>query len=81
MSSKIHTLFNAALHPDQAQPKLVFQEFAHGTHATIAQVIDIVDFPLADLEIDEIADDFHNVLSGQSSLFERQVQDKLLIQL
>ena len=58
---------------------LVFQQLAHRTHATIAQVIDVVDFALAHLEIDEIADHFDNVLRRQSPLFEGQIEASFLL--
>ena len=78
---KVHPLLDTALHPNEAQPKLIFEQFPDGSYSTIPQVIDIVDFPLADLQIHEIPDDFNNILCGERSLFEWQIQSKLLIEL
>ena len=39
-----HTLLDRPLHTQQANPVLVFQQFADRTHPAIAEIIDIVDF-------------------------------------
>ena len=44
---QIHPLFDAALHPHQAQTELILQQFAHRPDAPIAQMIDVVDLTLA----------------------------------
>ena len=65
----------------KTKPELIFQQFADGPHAAISQVINVVDFAFPDLEIDEVADDFDNVLSRQSSLLQGQIQKQFLVQL
>ena len=42
-----HALLDRALHPEQTDAVLVLHQFAHRTHAAIAEIVDVVDLALA----------------------------------
>src|SRR6185436_11697096 len=71
----------AALHADQAKPELVLQQLADRTDTTIAQVVDVVDFALAQLQLHKIAHHLDPVLRRQSPLLQRKIETQLLVQL
>ena len=58
-------LLHRALDAHQARPELVLGQFAHRTHAPVAEVIDIVDLAPAVPEFDQDADDCEDVLVRQ----------------
>jgi hypothetical protein len=78
---EIHALFNAALHPHEAQPELVFQQLADRPHATIAQVVDVVDLAATNLKVHQVPHHFDDILSRQSPLLEREIETQLFIEL
>ena len=73
-----HLLFDRALHSFQTDAKLIFQQFADGAHATIAQVIDIVSLingPLLVIDwipahLQNVGDDFKKVARLQQRIFD-----------
>ena len=46
-----HALLDDALHPEQADADLVLDKLAHGAHATVAEMVDVIwiDDPVVDL--------------------------------
>jgi hypothetical protein len=51
----VQALLDGAFDAHQTGAELVFGEFAHRTHATIAQVIDVIDFATAVAQFDQDA--------------------------
>ena len=76
-----HLLLDGALHPDQPDAELVLEELAHGADAAVAQVIDIVHVGRIPAQLQEVLDDFVEVLRVQDLLVERRVQLQLGVQL
>ncbi len=76
-----HALLDGALHAQQPDAILVFQQFADRTDTTVAQVIDIVDFALAVLQVHQFLDDGQNVLGPQRGDGVLCVQVKTHVQL
>src|SRR5439155_17008498 len=60
---------------------LVLDQLADGAHATVAQVVDVVDLAVAVLELDQVADDLQDVLAPERPLVEGDVQLELVVQL
>ena len=69
-----HALLHGALHAQQADAVLVFQQLAHRTHAAVAEVVDVVDFALAVLQVDQGADDREDVVLAQNGHIVRAFQ-------
>ena len=67
----------------RTRPKseLIFQQLADRPDTTIAQVVDVVDFAFAHLEVHEIADHFDHILRRQRPLLQRQIEPQLLVEL
>ena len=76
-----HALLDRALHADQTDAVLVLHQLADRAHAAVAEVIDVVDRPLAVLQIDQVADRLEDVALGQDGVVERLVELELVVQL
>ena len=76
-----HPLFDRALHADQPDAELVLDQLSDRAHAPIAEMVDIVDLAVAVLEIDQVANDFEDILAAERALLERHVDFELVIQL
>jgi len=78
-----HFFLDGPLHPHQADAVLVFDELAHGTHPTVAQVVDVVDTAVARavFKIDQVLDGGQNVLVAQNRQIGRYVQPELVVHL
>ena len=76
-----HALLDQALGAGQAHPALVGQEFAHRTHTTAAQVIDVVNRAIPLLQIKEILDRREEVLRHHDALCGIDADLELLIDL
>ena len=59
------TLLDGAFDAHETGAELVLRQFADRTHATVAEVIDVVDFALAVAQIHEDADDVDDVFVRQ----------------
>src|SRR5690606_11795927 len=57
-----HALLDGTLHAQEADTILVLHQFADRTHAAIAEIVDVVDLPLAVAQIDQRLDHCDNVL-------------------
>jgi len=60
-----HAFLDRALHAQQADAVLVFQQFADRTDAAVAEVVDVVDFALAVLQVHQFLDHGEDVLGAQ----------------
>ncbi|OIQ79544.1 hypothetical protein GALL_387200 [mine drainage metagenome] len=58
-------LLDRALNAHQTGAELVFGQLAHGTYASVSQVIDVVDLAATIAQLDQNADHRQNVLVGQ----------------
>src|SRR5947207_620255 len=76
-----HALLDGALHAHETDAVLVLDQLADGAHATVAQVVDVVDLAVAVLELDQVADDLQDVLAPERPLVEGDVQLELVVQL
>ena len=66
-----HLLFDGALHAHQADAELVFEQFAHGAHAAVAQVIDIVHRADAFAQLQQVVDGGAEIFGIERALIER----------
>ena len=62
---RAHPLADRPLHAQQAETILIFHQLADRTHAAIAEIVDIVDFAAAVLEVDQHLQDRQHVLLAQ----------------
>ena len=62
---RAHALLHGALHAQQADAVLVFQQLAHRTHAAIAEIVDVVDFALAVLKVHQLLHHREDVFLAQ----------------
>ena len=62
---RAHPLADRALHAQQADAELVLHQLADRAHATIAEMIDVVDLAAAVLDLDQHPDDRDDVLGAQ----------------
>ena len=76
-----HALLDRPLHPHQSDAELVFDQFADRAHAAVAEMVDIVDSAVAVLELDQIADDFQDILAAQRALLQRHGELELVVEL
>src|SRR4029079_5853255 len=60
-----HALLDGALHAEQADAVLVLHQLADRADAPVAEVIDVVDLPLAVAQVDQRLDDGEDVLAAQ----------------
>jgi hypothetical protein len=61
----IQAFLHGALDPHQTGAELVLREFADGTHAAVAQVVDVVDLAAAVAQFHQDLDDFDDVARAQ----------------
>ena len=57
-----HALLDDPLHADQSHAELVLEQLTDGAHAAVAEVVDVVRLTVAVVELDDLADDRHEVL-------------------
>ncbi len=62
-----HALLDGALHPQQADAVLVFQQFADRTDPAVAQVVDVVDLAAAVLQADQDLQHLQHVVLAQDA--------------
>src|SRR5262245_40745310 len=76
-----HALLDGALHADETDAVLILHQLADRTHAAVAEVVDVVDLPVAVLELDQVLHDLEDVLAAQRALVEGRVQLELVVEL
>ena len=64
---RAHAVLGDALHAHQPHPEFILNEFAHGAHAAVAQVVDVVGQLLRSIEADDLADDAHQILHAEGA--------------
>ncbi len=70
---RAHALLDGALHTQQADAVLVFQQLAHRTDPAVAQVVDVVDLAAAVLQADQDLQDLQHVVLLQDADFVRNL--------
>ena len=65
----IQTLFHGTFHACQTCTELVFHQFANGTHATVAQMVNIVHFAMAVAQLHQRSNRHHDVFHAQNMQF------------
>ena len=75
----IHAFANSASHTSQAHAKLIVELFANGAHATVAQVVDIVDVGLAVNQADEIFNNLDDIFASEHANVVADGQAQLLV--
>ena len=68
-----HALADDALHAEQADPEGVLDQLAVGADAAVAQVVDVVRSAEAAVQLDQVADDRRDVLTGDDPLLAVQL--------
>ena len=63
-----HAFLDRALHADEADAERVLEQLAHRTDAAVAEVVDVVDFALAVLEVEHGAHHGDDVFLAQRAL-------------
>ena len=76
-----HALFDHALHAQQADAELVLNQLAHGAHATVAEVIDVVGraFPVVDAH--HFAHDLDQVVGRENAHGDVRLQTETFVDL
>src|SRR5439155_12019189 len=69
------------LHAEQADAELALDELADRANAAVAEVVDVVWRALAVVQLDDPADDPHEILVREGALRHRQVETELAVQL
>jgi len=60
---KAHALLDGPLHTHQTDAILIFQKFTYSPDSTIAEMIDIIDRTTAVFEVDQVANDFQDIVT------------------
>ncbi len=76
-----HLFLDGALHADQADAELVFEQFANRADAAIAEVVDVVDNADVLAQLEQVLDGGDEVGGIQSAVIERRIEAKLDIEL
>ena len=76
-----HSFFGDALHSGKGSLDLVCHQFAYGTDAAVAQVVDVVAAFFANVNFDEELHRIGDVVLRQSVLLERRIVVKLFVEL
>ena len=75
------TFLDGLLDTSQTRAVLVFGEFAHATHAAIAQVIDVIDFAVAVAQVHQNLDHGQDIFVGQHHRTGRAIAADLGVEL
>src|SRR5207237_3717349 len=76
-----HALAHDPLHAKEADAELALDELAHRAHPAVAEVIDVVRRALSVVQLDDAADDLHEVLVGEGARGHGLVEAQLSSQL
>ena len=76
-----HALAHDALHAHEADAELLLDELAHGAHAAVAEVVDVVRAAAPGVHVDELARQLHQVEGAQPALLNAGVEAEALVQL
>ncbi len=76
-----HLLLDRAFHAHEPDAELVFEQFPHGAHPAVSEVVDIVNRPDAAGELQRVVDHGVEVLRLQRALLERRVEPQLDVEL
>ena len=70
---RCHTFADDALHPNETHANLVLDQFANGSDATVAEVVNVVGHCCAFVDFDHALDDVDKVALGEGSASEFNV--------
>jgi hypothetical protein len=76
-----HAFLDGTLHAHEADAVLVLDQLAHGPHAAVPEMVDVVDLADAVLQLDQIAHHLEDVLAAQRALLQRHLELELVVQL
>jgi hypothetical protein len=76
-----HLLLDRPFHAGQADTEGVLDELADRPDPAVAEVVDVVDHPLAEAEAEEVLEDLDVILGGQRLVLERRLQAELDVEL
>ena len=77
-----HSFANGAFHTQQSHTILIFHQFADRTDTTVAEVVNIVNFPFAVTQFNQTLDNTQNIIFTQRAvsirrIFKRNVQSNI----
>ena len=75
----IHTLTDRTGHTCQTDSELIRQLFTYGTYTTVAQVVNIINICFRVNQLNQILDDFNNIMFGQYPDIHAGVQRQFLV--
>ena len=76
-----HALFDETLGARQTDAALIGEQFAHGSHTAAAEMIDVVQRPLAFFQTEQIFRGDHQIFFGQNARIAVVLDTKLLADL
>ncbi len=76
-----HLFLDGPLHADEADPELVFEEFAYTPDTAVAEMVDVVHFSLACPQVQKISYNLDDILIGQDSDVQRCIETEFLVHL
>jgi len=76
-----HALFNNSLHAKQANPDLILDQFAYGSHPSVAKVVDVIGTGGMVVYLDHHSQKSDDVLGLQRSRIRSGISGKASIQL
>ena len=66
---QLQTLTNCSLNPKQADPILILKQLTDSAHATVTQVVNVIDFTVTILQAQQVTDRLQYIVFGQGPLF------------
>jgi len=76
---QVHAVLHGALHLQEALAHLIACQLADGAHATIAQVVDVVDFAYSRAKAHDVLDGLYQILGAQCLLLHGHVVAELAV--
>src|SRR3989304_8548741 len=67
----VHTLLDTPLHPGEAYPELILQEFTNTPDPSVSKMIYIINLTLIGFQVNKVSYSLHDVLRRKCSLAER----------
>src|SRR5579885_3292694 len=76
-----HLFLDGALHADQADAELVFEQFADGANAAVSEVVDVVHHADVLAQLEEILDGGDEIRRIEGAIVERRIEPHLDVEL
>ena len=74
-----HAFADDPLHAQQADAELVLDELPDGAHAPVSQVVDVVRFAAAVVEMDDLSHDRDEVIGHEDTVLDGEVVGEALV--